>query len=120
MLIMTYVTKSLSTLSGGTTRAAIQTAMGVKNLFRAWLHRREVLLLSELDERGLKDIGLVRADIDGALATSWLRDPSAILIARSDQQRSAAAIRREAGLRQSMVKPEPASATKEIQIACNA
>ena len=47
------------------------------------IHRREILRLAELDERGLKDIGLVRSDIDGALATSWLKDPSAILAARS-------------------------------------
>lgn len=121
MLLMTFATKFLSSLSGGTTRVAIRTAAGVKNLVRAWLHRREVLRLSELDDRGLKDIGLVRSDIDGALATSWLRDPSAVLSARSDQQQSAAAARREAGLRRPPVRPAAQKpVAKEIEIACNA
>lgn len=121
MLLMTFVTKSLSTLSGGVTRAAVRTATGVKDLVRAWLHRREVLQLAELDDRGLKDIGLVRSDIEGALATFWLRDPSAVLQARSSQQQSAAAIRREAGLRRPLVSlagPQPIA--KDIKIACNA
>ncbi|WP_332697539.1 DUF1127 domain-containing protein [Bosea sp. (in: a-proteobacteria)] len=119
MLIMTYVTKSLSALSGGATRAATQTVTGFKNLIRAWMHRRDVLRLGELDERGLKDIGLVRSDVEGALATSWLRDPSAVLSARSAQQQSAAAGRREAGLRHAVAQPA-APATRNIEIACNA
>lgn len=126
MLLMTFATKSLSSLSGGATRAATRTATGVKGLVRAWLHRREVLRLSEFDDRGLKDIGLVRSDIEGALATSWLRDPSAVLSARSEQQQAAAASRREAGLRRPLVKPavpKPVAkkpAAKQIEIACNA
>lgn len=120
MLIMTYATKSLSALAGGATRAATQTVTGLKNLIRAWVHRREVLQLGELDERGLKDIGLVRSDVEGALATSWLRDPSAVLSARSAQQQSAAASRREAGLRHAVAQPAGAPAARTIEIACNA
>ncbi|CAN7566151.1 DUF1127 domain-containing protein [Bosea sp. LjRoot237] len=121
MLVMTFVTKSLSAVSGGATRAATQTVIGVKNLVRALVHRREVLRLSELDERGLKDIGLVRSDIDGALATSWLSDPSSVLQARSDQQQSAAASRREAGVRRPVVIQAAARpSAKDIKIACNA
>ncbi|WP_332686004.1 DUF1127 domain-containing protein [Bosea sp. (in: a-proteobacteria)] len=119
MLIMTYAAKFLSALSGGATRAAIQTATGFKNLIRAWMHRRDVLRLGELDERGLKDIGLVRSDVEGALATSWLRDPSVVLTARSDQQQAAAASRREAGLRHAVAQPAAAPA-RNIEIACNA
>lgn len=120
MLIMTYATKSLSALGGGATRAATQTVIGFKNLIRAWVHRREVLQLGELDERGLKDIGLVRSDVEGALATSWLRDPSAVLSARSAQQQSVAASRREAGLRYAVTQPPAAPASRTIEIACNA
>jgi uncharacterized protein YjiS (DUF1127 family) len=121
MLVMTFVTKTLSAVSGGAARAAAHTVTGVKNLVRAWLHRREVMRLSELDERGLKDIGLVRSDIAGALAVSWLSDPSSVLQARSSQQKSAAASRREAGVRrpvliQAAVRPS----AKDIKIACNA
>ena len=56
--------------------------------------------LGELDERGLKDIGLVRSDIDGALATSWLDDPSAVLAARSSARSGVASASREPRLRQ--------------------
>jgi uncharacterized protein YjiS (DUF1127 family) len=118
MLIMTYAAKSLSALGGSVTRAATRTVIGVKNLIRAWVHRREVMQLGELDERGLKDIGLVRSDVEGALATSWLRDPSVVLSARSAQQQSAAARRREVGLRQAVT--QPARAARAIEIACNA
>ncbi|WP_291644930.1 DUF1127 domain-containing protein [Bosea sp. (in: a-proteobacteria)] len=118
MLIMTYAAKSLSALGGSVTRAAIRTVTGVKKLIRAWVHRREVMQLGELDERGLKDIGLVRSDVEGALATSWLRDPSVVLSARSAQQQSAAARRREVGLRQAVT--QPARAARAIEIACNA
>ena len=79
MLVMTFVTKTLSAVSGGAARAAAHSVTGTKNLVRAFVHRREVMRLSELDERGLKDIGLVRSDIDGALAVSWLSDPSSVL-----------------------------------------
>jgi len=121
MLVMTFVTKSLSAVSGGATRAAAQTVIGVKNLVRALVHRREVMHLSELDERGLKDIGLVRSDIAGALATSWLEDPSSVLQARSDQQQSAAASRREVGVRRSVViQSALRPSAKDIKIACNA
>jgi uncharacterized protein YjiS (DUF1127 family) len=118
MLIMTYAAKSLSALGGSVTRAGTRTVTGVKNLIRAWVHRREVMQLGELDERGLKDIGLVRSDVEGALATSWLRDPSAVLSARSAQQQSAAARRREVGLRQAVT--QPARPARTIEIACNA
>jgi uncharacterized protein YjiS (DUF1127 family) len=118
MLIMTYAAKSLSALGGSVTRAATRTVTGVKNLIRAWVHRREVMQLGELDERGLKDIGLVRSDVEGALATSWLRDPSVVLSARSAQQQSAAARRREVGLRQAVT--QPARPARVIEIACNA
>ena len=120
MLIMTYAAKTTSALGGNATRAAIQTVTGFKNLIRAWVHRREVLQLSELDERGLKDIGLVRSDVEGALATSWLRDPSAVLSARSAQQQSAAAHRREVGLRHAVAQPAAAPTARTIEIACNA
>jgi uncharacterized protein YjiS (DUF1127 family) len=95
MLIMTFVAKPLSIISSGVTRIAIAGFGGIAQLVRALIHRREVMRLAELDERGLKDIGLVRSDIAGALATSWYKDPSAVLQDRSEEQADAAAARRE-------------------------
>ncbi len=112
MLLMTFATKPAAALA----RAAVRTGRGATYLVRIWRHRRDVLRLSELDERGLKDIGLVRSDIEGALAISWLRDPSSVLQARSSQHQDAAVHRREVGLRRPVVRPT----AKDIKIACNA
>ena len=99
MLLMTITAKSLSSVSAGVTRVATIGINGTIQLVRAIAHRREVMRLGELDERGLKDIGLVRSDIDGALATSWLDDPSAVLAERSRSTSNLAAARREHALR---------------------
>ena len=100
MLLMTITAKSLSSVSAGVTRVATIGVNGTIQLVRALVHRRDVMRLSaELDERGLKDLGLVRSDIDGALATSWLEDPSAVLAERSRSASSIASARREHALR---------------------
>ena len=105
MLLMTITAKSLSSVSAGVTRVATIGINGTIQLVRAIAHRREVMRLGELDERGLKDIGLVRSDIDGALATSWLDDPSAVLAERSRSSSSLAAARRDHALRHAGSKP---------------
>jgi uncharacterized protein YjiS (DUF1127 family) len=43
-------------------------------------HRHEVKHLAELDDRALKDIGLVRGDVEAALAEPLFRDPSSVLV----------------------------------------
>lgn len=105
MLLMTITAKSLSSVSAGVTRVATIGINGTIQLVRAIAHRREVMRLGELDERGLKDIGLVRSDIDGALATSWLDDPSAVLAERSRSTSNLAAARRDHALRHAGSKP---------------
>jgi hypothetical protein len=55
---------------------------------RAIGNRRDVHLLLEMDERALKDIGLTRHDVLGALANPLLRDPSKILLVRSVERRA--------------------------------
>ncbi len=45
-------------------------------LVKAVVNRREVTRMLELDDRALKDIGLVRSDVLGALAEPLTRDPS--------------------------------------------
>jgi uncharacterized protein YjiS (DUF1127 family) len=46
-------------------------------------HHREVALLQTFDERMLRDVGLTRADVQGAASTPWWRDPAAILRGRA-------------------------------------
>jgi len=121
MLIMTFATKSLSSVPAGltrfVTRGAVQVISGVTSLVKALTHRRAVMRLSELDERGLKDIGLVRSDVEGALASSWLNDPSSILAARSTATTHVASAPREEGLRQASLKP--AAAPRASAVAVN-
>lgn len=128
MLIMTFATKSLSSVPVGFARVAVRGAAAANALVKALLHRRQVLRLSELDERALKDIGLVRSDVEGALAISWLDDPSAILAARSAVRADVASARREEGFRQAALKPDAASIARPAEaqsggahtIACGA
>ena len=119
MLLMTFATKSFSSVSVGVTRVAAFAIAPVATLVKALIHRREVLRLGELDERSLKDIGLVRSDLDGALAVSWLADPSVVLAERSSARSGVAATRREAGLQQTVtavqgVKVQPPAAARPV------
>ena len=59
----------------------------IADLARALHDRQEVRRLVEMDDRALKDIGLLRSDVDGALAEPLFRNPSAVLL-RSAERRS--------------------------------
>ena len=58
-------------------------------LTQALKHRREVKHLAEFDDRMLKDIGLTRSDVSGALAEPFTRNPSWVLV-RSAERHSRA------------------------------
>ncbi len=132
MLLMTFATKSLSSVSAGATRVVTLTLRPVNAIVKALIHRREVLRLGELDERGLKDIGLVRSDLDGALSVSWLSDPSLILAERSAARHGVASLRRQAALQQAErvapatpARPEPVAPARRAAaaagtVACSA
>lgn len=125
MLLMTFATKSLSSVSAGATRVAALGFTPIAALVKALIHRREVLRLGELDERSLKDIGLVRSDLDGALAVSWLSDPSVILAERSSARLGAAERRRNAGVQQALtaqqsIKPASASSSQPLALQAKA
>ena len=64
-------------------RRALQMVLsGMVAFFRATTHRREVYKLLEMDDRSLRDIGLIRNDVVGALAQPWAKDPSIVLLVR--------------------------------------
>jgi uncharacterized protein YjiS (DUF1127 family) len=134
MLLMTLATKSLSSVSAGATRVVALSVRPVKAVMKVLIHRREVMRMGELDERSLKDIGLVRSDLDGALSVSWLSDPSLILAERSSARHGVASLRRQAALQQAErvapaqpampARPAPAAPARRApaseQIACSA
>jgi uncharacterized protein YjiS (DUF1127 family) len=62
-------------------------AAGSAALWRAWRNRREVHRLTELDDRTLKDIGLLRSDVEGALLEPFHKDPSRALSVRREEHR---------------------------------
>lgn len=75
-----------ATMAGRAVRGAYG---GVVAIVQALLHRRDVSHLLDLDDRMLKDIGLVRADVLGALAEPMSRDPSVVLRLRAVDRRAA-------------------------------
>jgi uncharacterized protein YjiS (DUF1127 family) len=60
----------------------------VKRTFAALKSRHQVAQLSDLDDRALKDIGLIRSDVHAALAEPLFRDPSHHLMDVAGHKRS--------------------------------
>ncbi|WP_244538534.1 DUF1127 domain-containing protein [Methylobacterium sp. ap11] len=52
-----------------------------------WINRRAAYRLAELDDRGLKDIGLTRNDVMGALDLPFMKDPTVPLVHRRRARR---------------------------------
>lgn len=63
-------------------------------------NRGDVRLLLDMDEHGLRDIGLTRDDVRQALAQPLIKDPSKTLLVRS--------VERRARLRSVALAPVPA------------
>lgn len=77
-----------ATTQGAASRVARLVIGRVGDLLRILRHRRDVRHLLEMDERALKDIGVTRSDVLGALAQPVGIDPSIVLLVRSVEQRS--------------------------------
>ena len=58
-----------------------------KEVLAALRNRRQVMRLTDLDDRALKDIGLLRADVEGALLEPLHKDPSKLLSVRRPEPR---------------------------------
>lgn len=68
---------------------SVQMAAWLRATWRAWRNRRQVARLLSFDDRSLRDIGLTRSDVTGALALRASEDPSRRL-ARTVRERRAA------------------------------
>jgi uncharacterized protein YjiS (DUF1127 family) len=73
---------------------------------RVWWRRRDVARLGSLDARMLKDIGLTRNDVIGALEEPWNRDPSTVLMMRALERRVTSRTRIARGIAISRVTGE--------------
>ena len=65
----------------------------------------QVMRLTDLDDRALKDIGLLRADVEGALLEPLHKDPSKVLSVRRPEPRPRA---RPAGVNEPRLAPRHA------------
>ncbi len=74
--------------AAGIARVAGNVIARVVDVFRAYKHRRALTQLSHLDERMLRDIGLTRGDLRDAAAEPLWRDPTTVLVRRSNERRS--------------------------------
>jgi uncharacterized protein YjiS (DUF1127 family) len=50
-----------------------------RQMLRAMRHQRALQSMTELDDRTLADIGLLRADVHAALARPYFADPAKVL-----------------------------------------
>jgi len=64
--------------------------LSVVRFGRALRNRRQVVRLCEFDDRMLKDIGLTRSEVHGALAAPLRTDPSTLLLVRRVERRARA------------------------------
>jgi uncharacterized protein YjiS (DUF1127 family) len=72
---------------------------GVVAITRKLQHRSQVRALTYLSDHQLKDVGLTRGEVAGALAVGWLEDPSAMLAARNDERSGLVALHRRSEAR---------------------
>ena len=80
MIILSSILPALVTAVSAVRRAVRTISMRVTSAMRAIANRREITQLTHLDDHALKDIGLTRSDVRGALEVSLFDDPSSVLM----------------------------------------
>jgi uncharacterized protein YjiS (DUF1127 family) len=70
-------------------RAGAAAARGVRHVCEILRNRRDAAVLASFNDRMLADIGLTRSDLRDAFAEPPWRDPTAILVARARERRTA-------------------------------
>jgi uncharacterized protein YjiS (DUF1127 family) len=86
-------------------RLAAAALGGARRLAVLLRNRRETRRLAEFDDRMLSDIGLTRADVEGALAGPLWDDPSRHLGLRDRERRGLVRLHERSGNRFRPLKP---------------
>ncbi len=103
MIILSSIMPALMSAASAVRRASSAVHARASCVLRAIANRREITQLTHLDEHALKDIGLTRSDVRGALEVSLLDDPSRVLMDIAGAEHGAAARARNLGVRRPMV-----------------
>jgi uncharacterized protein YjiS (DUF1127 family) len=95
-------------------------ARGVIAVTRNLRHRADVRRLTLLSDHQLKDVGLTRGEVAGALAVGWMEDPSCTLSARNAERSGLVALHRRSEDRSSPVRKAEVSpaAMARLSTAC--
>jgi uncharacterized protein YjiS (DUF1127 family) len=113
MIVITSLARLASLLSAP--------VRGLAMVTRKLRHRSEVRALTFLSDHQLKDVGLTRSEVAGALAVGWLDDPSCMLAARNDERSGLVALHRRSELRSHPVRQvavSPADAARLAGACC--
>ena len=88
---MTMTTLSLPASTGFSRVLHLAGTMALRLIAvaRAYKSRHEIQMLGSLDDRMLADIGLTRGDLRDAAAEPLWHDPTAVLVARVRERKSA-------------------------------
>lgn len=81
---------TLSTMTFSIMAAVGQFTRSLIGLVKVLRHRREIRGLEEFDDRMLRDIGLTRGDVAGALSEPLIRNPSWVLVRVAERHSRAA------------------------------
>jgi uncharacterized protein YjiS (DUF1127 family) len=70
-------------------RAGAAAARSVRHACEILRNRRDAAVLASFNDRMLADIGLTRSDLHDAFAEPRWRDPTAVLVVRAEERRTA-------------------------------
>jgi uncharacterized protein YjiS (DUF1127 family) len=111
MILLSAVLPAASAALRALRRTAMLVAKPAGSVLRALRNRRDIMRLADLDEHQLKDLGLTRTDVHGALAVSLLDDPSSVLCDIAGASHGQAALAASPGVRRVvMIKALPKEA----------
>jgi uncharacterized protein YjiS (DUF1127 family) len=92
-------------------------ARGVVTITRSLRHRADVRRLTMLSDHQLKDVGLTRGEVAGALAVGWTEDPSCTLSARNAERSGLVALHRRSEDRSHPVRKADVSSADMARIS---